>query len=168
MIKAGKSFFIHGDSDSEKTHLAAYLFLKLLKELPLVPEREFVWASLLDIHERVISDISNEHYVLNEFRIPKYLFLHFGEYSGELGSDDTVTRAAQRFMFKISEFRTERSDKVDVYVSTNDIRKMFLIFGNEIGGRIVEKCHEISLPKKGHRLQMFKERPKITGSKVED
>lgn len=167
MLLRGDWIVIKGETDSSKTHLATYLCLTLLLKEYDVKQNEFKFATLLNICEHLKKDYSAEHFILNEYRLPRYLFLTFGEYRGELtGFGGEATPKAKDAFFQILDYRIENKTKKElttILSTTLSDAEIKGSFGKSFLNRIYENSYLVELPERKERMKMFKSRPVLVG-----
>ena len=157
----GQWFLIRGKTDSGKTHLAAYLFKRILYSEYAKSKDHFVYNSLLNVYEEVLSDLNNP-FILNKYKLAEYLFLTFGEYKNEMVSQQQeATMTAKRTLFQILDYRIEnktRRNLKTVIITTYKSTDISQEFDESFMNRIQEECQTIELKQKNYRREKFKRR----------
>lgn len=160
----GFPLFIHGPTDSGKTHLSTYLFKELLSEFYQIPEYKFMYEYDYKIYDRILKDGFKKTEIIDNVMRTKILFLTFGEYRGSGFSSGQAKEINREILFKILEHRIEY-DMINnlkyfitCYISNYDGADIERFYGKELKNRFYEKCYLLKLNQLDNRIKKFNER----------
>jgi DNA replication protein DnaC len=164
-LSAGQQMLFQGSTDSGKTHLTTYLFMRLIYHYYNLESYQFHYAYLNKIYTEIMKDISTRSRIVNTLKYSKVVFLTFGEHADELmGSDRSVKPFIKDLFHEIIDYRLEEGQRCDLttaYITTWDADKIKFSYGEEFLNRFYEKCMLVKMRQRNFRRKAFEVRPQI-------
>jgi len=153
-MENNQSYLIRGKPESGKTHFVGWLFMKCLKEYPLISEYDFYYTSLMEIDSKVKEEWK-ENAILESCHVP-YLFFQFGDLEREKTKMGEVSAWVDELFFKIVDYRYNKRLPT-IWITRLEDFQIKNMYDSATIGRIFEYSITINLQDNKYRRKRAKQ-----------